>query len=101
MTEVSPGYRLRVLENSIQLLDEDGNKSMQVDSLPSTTETPLYVRRFLQPNGWLVEVNGKSIANVSASNYLRPEIRLFVESGQAFFTDISASGLEPPSDNDQ
>ncbi len=96
MTDDSSGYRLRIQQDSIVLLDDGDNELAEAGDSHVARETPLHILLRLQQTGWLVEVNEQAVGTVAAGPGLLPEIRLFVEEGQAFFTEISAYGLRPP-----
>jgi hypothetical protein len=96
MTEESPGCRLRLTRSNIVLLHENGKELAEAGSLHATEETPLHIRMRLQQTGRLAAANDQGIGTAVAGLELLPEIRLFVESGQIFFTGISTYGLQLP-----
>ena len=94
MTETPSGYRLRVTRDDIALLNESGEELHKTDSPPEVTKTLQHVRLRLQETGWRVDVNSSAVGGAPPAQGILPEIRLFMESGQAFFTDIIARGLQ-------
>lgn len=94
MTDAFPGFRLQITEQQITLLGPADDILASQPPPVSPSEYPLHVRVRLQPNGWLVEVNDEAIGSAPPQNGLLPEILLFIESGQAFFSGINAAGLQ-------
>jgi len=96
LTETGPGFRLRITNDAAVLLDETTGRTLASETaLPPTNENPVSVTLRLQPNEWLLRVNGSVLGAAPIGAAIQPKIQFFTEGGQTFFTDINATGLHP------